>query len=126
MSELERNPLVLTVSADKFVKHVRQVAPNWWEESGAARKGTYPLQLLVSWHCSPEGVKLTLDPWLWMVKNRYSTITLVEYKTLEEAYEAERNSVAETAADEARCKAWKEFPSFKRWQLLRELADTPK
>lgn len=126
MSDSDRRPpLSVFIPAHKFVEHNQKFASEWWEEQHASKKGTYPMAVLVKWHVSPEGVRLTIDPWQWMLKFRSARYSLVESRALEDAYEAEQLLAGEVAAEEARMKAILEFPTFKRWLLLRELADTP-
>lgn len=127
MSDSDRRPpLSVFIPARKFVEHDQKFSAAWWEAQGASKKGTYPMAVLVKWHVSPEGVRLTLDPWQWMLRFRYGRFSLVETQAVEDLYKAEQQLAGELAAEEARMNAMLDFPTFKRWLLLRELADTPK
>ena len=117
-----RAPLSLFIPARKFLEHELKLDPDFLK--GAIKKGTYPAYVLVKWDVSPEGVRLTVDPWAYMT--RRNCIMLVEQVEEERVWQAEREQAVHVAMEEARLEAWKAFPSLKRWRLLRELADTPK
>lgn len=126
MSESVRPaPLSVFIPAYKFVDHIVKFEPDWWDAQGASKKGTYPTAVLVRSHVSAQGVRISLEPWCWTIHLRARRIVLTESIPLEQAYEAERDSAGELAAEEARKKAILEFPSYRRWLLTNELINTP-
>lgn len=118
-----RAPLSVFVPSRKLLDHELKCSPDPFS-THFIKKGSYPAHVLVRWDVSVEGVRLTVDPWAWSLSRR--VIRLVEWARLEDAWEAERDQAVQFAMEEARCKAWNEFPSFKRWKLLRDLESTPR
>lgn len=117
------NPVVIFVPAQKLLDAALVAEPALFGRHFVKKK-THPLEVALSSHCLPDGVRIAVRPWLWSVHT--NSIMMIERAELEQQYEQARSSAVDRAVEEAREKAWKDFPTFDRWRLEQELSTSSK